>query len=419
MAILVLFLFLVYVLVVPHQRNMLVDLGKSQVDHELLIISNAAIEALIRKDYMIVQIFLYKWGEKNENIITVDASTPNGFMLAEYKRKAPPETETYLIKREVIYEGRHLLTIEVLADYTSVNKIIKGLNLRIYLASAIFMLVMGLTLWYSQKKIALMPMQMEITRRKEAEEKLQKAHDELENRVRERTIELKNELAVRIKAEEESKKSLAEKEVLLKEVHHRVKNNMAIISSLLRLQSSYIDDEKYMDMFKESRSRITSMALVHEKLYQTQDFSKIDLNDYILTLVQSIRNTFGRDREYNINTDVDNISLDIDILIPCGLIINEILTNSFKHAFNDREKAEINITIRRLEAGNIALTISDNGKGLPDGFDIADSTGLGLQLVNTLAEQIDGTLEIKSEKGAELKLVFPEKLEFARYVSDG
>ncbi len=419
MAILVLFLFLVYVLVVPHQRNMLIDLGKSQVDHELLIISNAAIEALIRKDYMIVQIFLYKWGEKNENIITIDAFAPNGFMLAEYKRKAPPETETYLIKREVIYEGRHLLTIEVLADYTSVNKIIKGLNLRIYLASAIFMLVMGLTLWYSQKIIALMPMQMEITRRKEAEEKLQKAHDELEKRVRERTIELKNELAVRIKAEEESKKSLAEKEVLLKEVHHRVKNNMAIISSLLRLQSSYIDDEKYMDMFKESRSRITSMALVHEKLYQTQDFSKIDLDDYILTLVQSIRNTFGRDREYNINTDIDNISLDIDILIPCGLIINEILTNSFKHAFNDREKAEINITIRRLEDGNIALTISDNGKGLPDDFDIEDSTGLGLQLVNTLAKQIDGTLEIKSEKGAEFKLVFPEKLEFARYDSDG
>ena len=262
-------------------------------------------------------------------------------------------------------------------------------------------------------------MQREITRRKEAEEKLQKAHDEMENRVRVRTIELKNELAERIKAEEKSKKSLAEKEVLLKEVHHRVKNNMAVISSLLRLQSGYIDDDKYMDMFKESRSRITSMALVHEKLYQAQDFSKIDLADYILTLVQSIRNTFGSDREYHINTDVENISLDIDILIPCGLIINEILTNSFKYAFNDVEKAEINITIKRLEDGNIALTISDNGKGLPDGFDIKDSTGLGLQLVNTLVEQIDGTLEIESEKGAEFKLAFPDKLEFARYDSDG
>ena len=218
------------------------------------------------------------------------------------------------------------------------------------------------------------------------------------------------DISERKNAENKIIASLKEKEVLLKEVHHRVKNNMAVIASLLNLQSRYIDDKKYKDMFKECQSRIRSMALVHEKLYQTQDFSVIDLKDYILTLIQSIRNTFGSNKEYYFNTEIDNIQLDLDILIPCGLIINEILTNSFKYAFNSEEKAEINITIKRLEGDNISLIISDNGKGLPDDFEISDSSGLGLQLVSALTEQIEGTLEIKSEQGSEFKLVFPANL---------
>ena len=220
-------------------------------------------------------------------------------------------------------------------------------------------------------------------------------------------------------AEEKIIKSLKEKEVLLKEVHHRVKNNMAIIASLLKLQAGYVEDDKYLTMFKECQGRITSMALVHEKLYQTEDFAQIDLNEYILSLVQSIRNTFGSSREYYINTEIDAIFLDIDILIPCGLIINEILTNSFKHAFNGEKSAEINITMKRLENKDIVLTISDNGKGLPDDFDIKGSTGLGFQLINGLTKQIGGTMEVNSGQGAEFKLVFPDKLEYTRHNPDG
>ena len=227
------------------------------------------------------------------------------------------------------------------------------------------------------------------------------------------------DISERVESEKTIVNALKEKEVLLRELHHRVKNNMAVISSLLRLQSRHIDDDKYLKMFKESQSRIKSMALVHEKLYKSVDFTKIDLDDYILTLVQNIRKTFGSSREYYIDTDVEKIHLDIDILIPCGLIINEILTNSFKYAFDGMEKAYINITIKRHEEDKVSLTISDNGKGLPEGFNITKSTGLGLQLVGTLVEQIKGTLEIISGKGTEFKLVFPDKLEYARHDSDG
>lgn len=217
------------------------------------------------------------------------------------------------------------------------------------------------------------------------------------------------------KVEEKVSNSLKEKEVLLKEVHHRVKNNMAVISSLLALQSGYIDDKKYQDMFSESQSRIRSMALVHEKLYLSDDFAHIDVKDYVTSLAKDIRSSFHADDiDVKLNINIEEINLDIDNLVPCGLLMNEILTNSFKHAFDGHDNPEISITMKKVEDGNVSLSISDNGSGLPDGYDISKPTGLGHKLIKPLIKQIDGKMDVNVSNGTEFRIVFPEKLNIAR-----
>ena len=219
-------------------------------------------------------------------------------------------------------------------------------------------------------------------------------------------------------AEEQILASLKEKEVLLSEVHHRVKNNMAVISSLLALQSEYVYDKKYLDMFNESQSRIRSMSLVHEKLYMSDDFAHVDVRDYVSSLAHNVRSTFMGKKNVSININAEAMGLDIDNLIPCGLIINEILTNAFKYAFNDTEDPEIGISMVKVDNDNVSLTIKDNGIGLPEGFDISRSKGLGLKLVHILAKQLDGKLEVMGNNGTTFRLTFPEKLEHTRYLPD-
>ena len=209
----------------------------------------------------------------------------------------------------------------------------------------------------------------------------------------------------------EVERKAREKEILLKEIHHRVKNNMAVISSLLALQSEYVDEKKYLDMFKESMSRIKSMALLHDKLYQNGDMARIDVRNYVKSLAGDIRSSFWNgDKEVKLNFDVDEVNLDIDNLLPCGLLMNEILTNSFKHAFDRHNNPEINITMKKVEDGNVSLSISDNGIGLPEGFDISNPAGLGHKLVKPLIEQIEGTIECNVNNGTTLKFIFPESL---------
>ncbi len=219
-------------------------------------------------------------------------------------------------------------------------------------------------------------------------------------------------------ADQKIKSSLKEKEVLLKEIHHRVKNNMAVISSLLSLPSGYVDDKKYVDMFNESQSRIRSMALVHEKLYQSDDFAHIDVQDYVSSLAQNVKSTFMGKKDVSTDISVEAMDLDIDNLIPCGLIINELLTNALKHAFDGVDSPEISISMVKVDEDNVCLTIRDNGIGLPEGFDISRSKGLGLKLVLTLTRQLDGKLEAVSGNGTTFRLTFPEKFELARHLSD-
>jgi len=203
--------------------------------------------------------------------------------------------------------------------------------------------------------------------------------------------------------------SLQEKEVLLKEVHHRVKNNMQLISSLLNLQSRYIKDKDDLKLFRESQSRVRSMSLIHEKLYQTKDFSKIEFSQYIQILISRLFGTFNvSESDISLNFDMNDVFLNINQAIPCGLIVNEILSNSIKHAFPDNIKGKISIRLELIEDNIISLIIKDNGVGIPAEFDYENPKSLGLQLVNSLIDQLHGSLELCRKKGTEFRIKFEQ-----------
>ena len=214
---------------------------------------------------------------------------------------------------------------------------------------------------------------------------------------------------------DEVKKSLREKDVLLQEVHHRVKNNLQIMSSLVKLQSHHIKDEKTLEILRESESRIRSMAIVHTKLYNTKDYEKIDFGDYVRSLTESFYTTYGmRLNRISLDIDIRNIILNIDTAIPCGLIINELVSNSIKYAFSENTEGHINISMISNNDGSYTLIVKDNGRGLPTGFDVNTSKTLGIELVTLLTNQLNGKLEIHSNGGAEFKIVFEESMYKAR-----
>ena len=208
-------------------------------------------------------------------------------------------------------------------------------------------------------------------------------------------------------AEERMRASLREKEVLLQEINHRVKNNMQIISSLLKLQAGYVDDGTYYDMFKESQNRIISMALVHEKLYQSEDLASIDLNEYITHLASALFRSYGADTgNVALNIDVADVVFGVDTAIPCGLIINELVSNSLKYAFPDGKEGEIKIALRFTDRDEIELTVSDNGVSIPDDLDLTNTGSLGLKLVQILTDQIRGRLEVDRSEGTTFRIRF-------------
>ncbi|MFO7447492.1 MAG: PAS domain S-box protein [Ignavibacteriaceae bacterium] len=209
-------------------------------------------------------------------------------------------------------------------------------------------------------------------------------------------------------AEEKIAASLKEKEILLKEVHHRVKNNMQIIYSLLNLQSNTITDSKSLDAFKESQNRIRTMALIHEKLYQSKELSKIDLSAYVKELVFYLVGSYILDTDrIKVKFEIADVEVSIDVAISLGLIINELVTNSLKYAFPDNMKGELNIILQIHNSRLYRLTISDDGIGMPDGVNLSNSTSLGLQLVNTLVEQLNGQINLNTQHGTSFILTFP------------
>ncbi|MDI6643836.1 MAG: histidine kinase dimerization/phosphoacceptor domain -containing protein [Methanobacteriaceae archaeon] len=212
----------------------------------------------------------------------------------------------------------------------------------------------------------------------------------------------------RKKFEKELKSSLEEKELLLREIHHRVKNNLQIISSLLSLQSRNIKDEKYLGIFKESQNRVKSVSHIHEYLYQSRKMTKINLSDYIRRIITDLRYSYGLDPEkVQIKVEIEKINLNIETATPLGLIITELVSNSIKHAFPDKEKGEITIKITRIN-NKFLLEVSDNGVGISEDLILEKSDSLGLKLVNTLVEQIDGNMELDVTKGTNFKINFKE-----------
>ncbi len=212
----------------------------------------------------------------------------------------------------------------------------------------------------------------------------------------------------RVNTEKKIKESLEEKEMLLKEIHHRVKNNLMIISSLLNLQSRYIKDKASQDIFKESQNRARSMALIHERLYQSTDLKRIDFGEYITSLANELFHTYVADPgliELKIN--VDDIFLDINTAIPLGLIVNELITNSLKHAFPDGMSGEIIVNFHPIDE-HYEFTVKDNGIGFPEDLDFQNTESLGLQMVTSLTDQIDGEIELDRNNGTEFKITFKE-----------
>ena len=227
-------------------------------------------------------------------------------------------------------------------------------------------------------------------------QQLKKRQALLENTVAERTVELK--------------KSADEKTVLLKEIHHRVKNNLEIISSLLELQSATIEDENVLGAVAEGRNRVKSMSLIHQKLYQTDNLASIDMQHYIEDLSRFLYNTFNiKGKEINTVVNAPNISLDVDTAVPIGLILNELISNAYKYAFMEKDAGTINIRLSKLGDDKLELVMSDDGKGLPEDFNVSRSASLGLRLVSILTRQLKGQLTTTSENRTQFQIIFTPK----------
>ncbi|ADZ09978.1 signal transduction histidine kinase [Methanobacterium lacus] len=210
-------------------------------------------------------------------------------------------------------------------------------------------------------------------------------------------------------AEKDLQASLKEKDILLKEIHHRVKNNMQIVSSLLSLQTQYVDEDETQNVLRESQGRVKTMAMIHEKLYSSNDFTQIRFDEYIVKLVSDIFYSC------NINKDrikpvvhVDEVNLNIETAIPCGLIINELISNSLKYAFPNGATGTICLCLKKSRE-NYVLTISDSGVGFPESLDFRNTDSLGLQLVNNLVDQIDGKIELNTDQGTKFSIEFKEQ----------
>lgn len=211
------------------------------------------------------------------------------------------------------------------------------------------------------------------------------------------------------RAEVQLRASLQEKELLLKEIHHRVKNNLQIISSLLNLQAIHIKEPQTPEVFKESQNRVQSMALIHEKLYQSEDLARIDFAEYARDLATNLFRSYGVNLStITLTIDAGNVFLDIDTAIPCGLIINELVSNSLKYAFPEGQAGEIQIALRSDHDRKLRLIVRDNGAGFSPDVDFRNTESLGLQLVNTLTDQLGGTIELHRNDGTEFQITFTE-----------
>jgi len=215
------------------------------------------------------------------------------------------------------------------------------------------------------------------------------------------------DITVRRRAEAKIRSSLRETEVLLKEIHHRVKNNLQVVSSLLSLQSRGVEDEATRQKFRESQNRVHSMALIHEHLYDAENLSEIDFSEYISQLAAHLFRSYQvSSSRIKLRTDIENVKLSVDVAVPCGLIVNELVSNALKYAFPEGRDGTIRIELRRGSEKRIALRVSDTGRGLPEKVGFWNTQTLGLRLVRLLVRQLGGEVEIDRSKGTNIVITF-------------
>jgi two-component system, sensor histidine kinase PdtaS len=208
--------------------------------------------------------------------------------------------------------------------------------------------------------------------------------------------------------EERIEAALKEKDVLLREIHHRVKNNLQIIDSLLNLQAARIADPKVQEMLRESQNRIRSMALIHQTLYQSNDFAEVDFRMFLESLVHTLASSHGVDAEQiSMTVAAEPVTLPLDSAIPCGLAVNELITNALKHAFPDGRCGHVVTSLKREPGGNVIVSVADDGVGMPSHVDLATTPTLGLKLVTLLADQLGGTMTLDTSNTTQFSLCFP------------
>jgi PAS domain S-box-containing protein len=220
-------------------------------------------------------------------------------------------------------------------------------------------------------------------------------------------LAIARDITERKKAEESLRAALREKDVMLKEIHHRVKNNMQVMSSLLRLQAAQLTDRKAREAFRKSQTRIQSMAMIHEKLYQSGNLASVDFADYVDKLVTHLFVVYEvNPGQVSFMNEVGQVGLDVNQAIPCGLIVNELVSNALKHAFRGSKKGELTVRLYEDGEGRHHLVVKDNGTPLSEKINIHKSRTLGFQIINDLTGQLDGTLEYRRNGGNEFEITF-------------
>lgn len=227
--------------------------------------------------------------------------------------------------------------------------------------------------------------------------------------------QLQAELSDRKQAEANLKNSLKEKEILLKEIHHRVKNNLCVVASLLELQSNTVADPQVSKMFEESQNRLYSMALIHEKLYRSTNLAQINFGEYLEDLVSNLFHSYNiSNNRIQLQVLAEPISLNLETATPCGLIANELVSNTLKHAFPDGTTGTVSVECYQTGDQEINLLVKDNGIGFPQNLDFRKTHSMGFQVVCTLTEQLEGTIEISRKLGTSFHLKFNELNYFQR-----
>jgi PAS domain S-box-containing protein len=271
-----------------------------------------------------------------------------------------------------------------------------------------FPLEISLAHWTTSKGTFYSAIIRDITHRKRNESHIRTLNEELARRLTE--IEnISRDASEHKRAEEEVKVSLKQKEVLLREVHHRVKNNLQVICSLLKMQSAHLKDKQAQEVFKETQNRVRSIALVHEKLYRTNDMARLDFAEYLRSLALSLFRSCGVNKDsITLTLDLEPVMLNVETSIPCGLIINELLTNALIHAF-PRGRGKIKISLRASEGRGCTLSVSDDGIGMPAGVELT-AEHLGWQLISALTEQLKAKVNVRREGGTTVEFSFRELL---------